>query len=62
MYKRDMGMLPNIFNDMFMKQTPAHNYNMRQHKQFASLLLIVYHDLYVYFMWLYSILFRTISQ
>ena len=21
-----MGMLPNIFNDMFMKNTPPHNY------------------------------------
>ena len=31
MYKHSRGMLPNIFNDMFMKHTPSHNYNMRQH-------------------------------
>ena len=24
-------MLLNIFNDMFVKHTPSHNYNMRQH-------------------------------
>ena len=31
MYTHNRGMLPNIFNDMFMKHTPSHNYNMRQH-------------------------------
>ena len=31
MYKRNRGMLPNILNDVFMKQTPSHNYSMRQH-------------------------------
>ena len=31
MYKHNWGMLPNIFNDIFMKHTPSHNYNMRQH-------------------------------
>ena len=30
MYKHNRGMLPNILNDMFMKHTPSHNYNMRQ--------------------------------
>ena len=30
MYKHNGGMLANIFNDMIMKHTPAHNYNMRQ--------------------------------
>ncbi len=34
MYKRNRGMLPNTFNDMFMKHTPSHNYNMRQHVAF----------------------------
>ena len=29
MYKHNMGMLPNTFNDM--KHTRSHNYNMRQH-------------------------------
>ena len=29
MYKHNRGMLPNIFNDMLMKHTPSHNYNMR---------------------------------
>ena len=27
MYKHNRGMLPNIFNDMFIKHTPSHNYN-----------------------------------
>ena len=31
MYKHNRGMLPNIFNDMFIKHTPSHNYNMRQY-------------------------------
>ena len=31
MYKHNRGMLPNIFNDMVIKHTPSHNYNMRQH-------------------------------
>ena len=30
MYKHNKGMLPNIFNDMLMKHTPSHNYNMRK--------------------------------
>ena len=30
-YKHSRGMLPNIFNDIFMKHTLSHNYNMRQH-------------------------------
>ena len=33
MYKHDRGMLPNIFNDMFMKHKPSHNYNHEAHKQ-----------------------------
>ena len=31
MYKYNRGMLPNIFNDKFMKYTPSHNNSMRQH-------------------------------
>ena len=31
MYKHNRGMLPNIFNDMSTRHTPAHNYNMRRH-------------------------------
>ena len=31
MYNHNRGMLTNIFNDMFMKHTASHNYNMRQH-------------------------------
>ena len=30
-YKHNMCMLRNIFNDMFIKHTPSHNHNMRQH-------------------------------
>ena len=36
MYKRNRGMLPNIFNDMFIKHTPSHNYNMRQHVDYKT--------------------------
>ena len=31
MYKHIRGILPNICNDMFMKHTPTHNYNVIQH-------------------------------
>ena len=36
MYKHNRGILPNIFNDMFMKHTPSHNYNMRQHNSLQN--------------------------
>ena len=31
MYKHYRGILLNIFNDILMKHTPSHTYNMRQH-------------------------------
>ena len=51
MYRHNRGMLPNIFNDMFIKHTTSHNYNMRQQnslqnttlqKQYQTMMMIVY--------------------
>ena len=36
MYKHNRGMVPTIFNDMFMKHTPPHNYSMGQHTASAG--------------------------